>query len=68
MRGRSSGKTGPPGTALAPWYAGGLKGVLRPTTYVPRPLSYLETLELAQAVVRGAGAGPTPRRGGLATR
>ena len=25
VRGRSSGKTGPPGTALAPWYAGGLK-------------------------------------------
>ena len=24
VRGRSSGKTGPPGTALAPWYAGGL--------------------------------------------
>ena len=24
VRGRSSGKTGPPGTALTPWYAGGL--------------------------------------------
>ena len=52
VRGRSSGKTGPPGTALAPWYAGGLlclRGVRPPTWVNPARTACRQSCRLAVA-------------------